>query len=140
MYNTSGILYRVFSIGIILLICAIIILMLSLFWNYHKKRMTCFILSIITFFFSISCVAFYSYKSLNPDVIYFEGYLSRSSRDFALSYDYVFFDDSDNSITLHLDSLSKKSIYPNEFQNKKKYRLYYDKQTRIIVKVEELNF
>ncbi len=89
-------------------------------------------------------MSYFSYKTVMPDIVSCEGafvYEYRDSRvapPLPLTAGYVFdvVDEEDN-LVFYLDVYSKKKIYPYEFIENKTYKVYYEKDTKIIVGIEE---
>lgn len=120
----------------------LIILIYSYFWDSKKRKNGRMILGIFFIGFCIYITAFqYIPACVNPEIGVFEGdYYDtmKNSRRAIITRTYSFSKVGEKSKeTFTLDSISKKSIYPDEFEKGETYRIYYEKHTDIIVRVED---
>lgn len=138
MYNVGGLLYRALVIGLIILLSGILILLCSKFWNHNLIKKKEFVIAIIIIIFAILYMMFYFYKAYSPIIAYHEGYLSREYRDFGMTYAYCFSNGDEKKLTFYLDIFSKKKIYISDFSQEIKYKIYYERDTYIILGVEEI--
>lgn len=53
-----------------------------------------------------------------------------------LTAEYVFWDGEGKKQKYYLDLISKKEIFPHEFETGKDYTIYYEKHTHVIVGVQ----
>lgn len=83
------------------------------------------------------CV-FFGYNAANPDVSVYEGYFSREyTRGGFMIKAYVFTNgEGKTNPTFYLDRFSKKEMYPDEFAEGVRYRIYYEEDANIIMRVE----
>lgn len=144
MYNFSGITYRLWGeCGIIALlgIVCLAISFLSAKPDIAKRASVIGIVALlVAFLFSIE----YFSSLRNPDIQVFEGTYSEGYRDsrvappLPLTWGYRFCDSDGKSYTFYLDVLSKSEIYDEDFLEDDLYRVYYEAQTQIIVKIDHL--
>ena len=146
VYNLSGLYYRIFSVGLPLLALAIIFLLLWLFlWKKGKLILGVSILAIIC---SIIYTSSMLVKINNLEVEVYDGVFEDARRETHgagfypgaknNNFKYNFLSDSSSKRTFYLDVFSKEKIYPLDFVEGDRYRIYYEKNTRIIVGVENL--
>ena len=85
---------------------------------------------------SLSC--FYAYKAHNPTVVYRDCYYLYTNYSWRRNDEYVFSVDKDTE-KLWLYMPNKMEIYPDKFSKDTLYRVYYEKSTWYIVKIEEID-
>lgn len=98
------------------------------------------VLGLCLLFVLLSCSCFYAYKAHNPTVAYrdcYYRYTNYSSRRRIID-EYVFSVDKDTE-KLCLCMPNKEEIYPDKFSKDTLYRVYYEKSTSYIVKIEEID-
>ena len=142
MYSTSGLVYRIMTIGLVMLLIGIVCLLLSKFWNSQSRKNLFLIIAVFLVVFAILYIGFFSFKVLNPSVSTCEGafvreYADSSQAPFTRSY--VFDIGTSKDIRLHLDSFSKKNIFPDEFIKDAVYKITFEKDTGIILHVEVIS-
>lgn len=142
MFNYSGIAYRIFAVGLIIILFALLVLILPKFINLQKFNTKHIIVGIVILIFGIGYVAFFSYKLISPNIQKYEGIYIREYRNSTVApplpftTTYIFDDGSGNPKPgFHLDNFSKKSIFNRDFNKTQKYTIYYEKDTKIIVGV-----
>ena len=81
---------------------------------------------------SLSC--FYAYKSHNPTIVYQDCYF-HSTIYFTTYENYTFSVDNEK---LSLNMPNKDEIYQGKFSKDVLYRVYYEKSTKYIVRIEEI--
>lgn len=156
MYNLEGILYRALSPGLFILILGVLVLITSkirdsktrnkklVIKNKEKADVESKWVAIAAIVFALLYMLFYVYKYNNPTIVIHEGYYVEEYRNtgaglkFQLWYDYVFTDGDNPKPSYHMDASSRKEIYPDEFSSEVKYRIYYERDTKIIVRVEPI--
>ena len=142
MYNLNGILYRLFATGFFVLSMGIIVLIISKFWDKEKVNTACMWGSIFVIVVGLLGSSYYIYKYINPTIDFHEGYYVEEYRDssvappFPFTYRYVFTDGDNPKPSYCMDAFSRKDIYPDDFLNQMRYRIYYEKSTKIIVRIE----
>ena len=100
------------------------------------------ILTLCLSIYTLSCGCFYAYKLHNPTIVYQDCYYLRtySWRKGRLrnENDYTFSDDENGkNVTFRMPN--KEEIYPDKFSKDTLYRVYYEKSTSYIVKIEEID-
>lgn len=144
-YNIDGILYRVYATGGICLILGIVCLILSKNRKQSKRIKVDFIIAVMMIIFAFAYIGSHIYMSINPSILMNEGYFVEVYRDstaappLPFTYKYRFTSSSNKNRVFYLDSFSKKDIYPEDFLEGEKYRIFYEKNTNIILKVEEIS-
>ena len=144
-YNTSGIVYRIFAVYGIIFILGIVCLLLSKFSKNTPKK-TEFIIAVIMILFSLVNIGTHIYRAVHPSVLINEGCFIEEYRDsreappLPFTYKYVFTSStSDKKQAFYLDTFSKKNICPDGFLTEEGYRIFYEKNTNIILKVEKIS-
>lgn len=151
MYDLSGLKHLILFSDLPMLIVALLLLILEwkkIFNSIKKKRWekgvkkTMFLIAFCTLWFIISGGT-NAYHLYYPNISFYEGeyireYRANESRLSFFSWRYVFDDGVEPRESFYLDSFSKKEIFNNDFEEGKKYRIYYEEKDNIIVRVEEL--
>ena len=138
MYNYSGILYRIYAVAVPTFLLGLLLVIIALKMPLIKRKSE-LIFAGIVILISILLGCFYLYKSINPTISYCEGYIveERGYNKVPVTTAYVFAtDENDEKKIIYLDAFSRKSIIENKLFNDVKYRIFYEKDTRIIVLVE----
>ena len=152
MYNVSGIIYRIFAVGGICLINGVIIFFCSGILNpkrhkkkqkHTKKQKIEFVVSLLIITYSIVYMSFFAYKANFPEIAAYEGtFISerRYARVAPQTYRFAFKNEQAEIKRdfFYMDSFSEKDIFPEGFVKGNKYVVFYEKDTKIIVKVESL--
>ena len=139
MYNTIGIVYKIFPIGFIMLLISFFVLLTSKFWNPKLKNKKLIISSIIAILISVVYIVFYVFILFNPTVEIIEGELSskysagRGRGPF--TWKYSFDTGNDKDIVVYIDSFSRKKMLPDGLNEGDTYRVTYEKYTNIILSV-----
>lgn len=142
MVNSGGLIYRIFAVGVIFLLFAVLLFCIRKYSNSKKVQKTEAIIALVIAVYSLFYIGFYTYKAFSPDVQYHDGYISREYRASSVApplpftMAYVFTDSDNLKPTFYLDSFSRKEICPQGFDKDVKYRVYYEKDTNIILAVE----
>ncbi len=141
MYNLSGIYYQIKSNCAIYLIFGIIFLILSKFWTVTEKNVKQLIGGIICILLAIGSIVYYGNVIMHPKISSHDGYFCSEHRvnTRILKMEYSFSNPQGRKPVFYLDVLSKKDIYPHDFQTNIKYRIFYETETNIIVKVEVID-
>ncbi len=141
IYNTSGITYRIYTNGLIILILSIVVLLIYFLSKKTSdaRPLKTLIIAICGILFSVGYISYFSLQSINPDVEVCEGKFIEEHRagtraPFTNSYDFDIFEE--RNIRLYLDIFSKKEIFPENFAEGESYRIAYQKDTKIILSVE----
>lgn len=141
MHNTSGMLYRIIAVGLVLLILGIFCFAIS---KRVKKPNWKSVIGIGIILFSLAYIAFFTYKFKNPSISTYEGYYMRMYRDSTVApplpftYAYVFDNEESEAKTFYLDTFSKKAIIQSELSSNIIYRITFDQQTKVILKIEPI--
>ena len=143
MYNFSGVLYRIWGVCGIVLLLGIVLVLLEKPWAKDFKLKKCR-LGIFIIAFAICLSLAYTSRILFPNVSSYTGEFvsynrnSRVAPPLPLTNEYVFWSGEGTKKVFYLDVLSKKEIFPSEFENNQIYTIYFDTFTKVIVKVELL--
>ena len=141
MYNFSGVFYRVWGVCGIILFWGVVILLFKKPWAKTFNIKKC---KIALLFITVAvCMGLvYTSRIVYPNVSSYTGefvYSSTNNRvapPLPLTKEYVFKNGEEKLQTFYLDVLSKKEVYPYHFETGKKYTIYFDNFTNIIVKIE----
>ena len=145
MYDYSGIVYRIWGIGGVLSAIGVILLILSFLFKVDELQKRSFIVGIVFSLLGLGLAFEYSSILRNPEIQTFEGAFleehrnSRVAPPLPLTWEYIFKDKDGASETFYLDTFSQKNIFSDSFENNTTYRVYYESEYRIIVKVETLS-
>ena len=156
-YNISGILYEIFAKYVILLALGAFLLILGIrewkkikkskeeIFKKPKKALIELIFGAFATLFSLGALLGLIYTSITPSVLTNDGYFVRENRTqvgevlpFKTKYSFTS-TTSDEIKTFYLDTFSKKKICPDGFLENEYYRVYYEKNTKIILKIEEID-
>lgn len=141
MFDVSGIIYRMIAVGGMMLLLALALLVLSAYVAAKHKR-GYRLWGVIILVLAVLYGSYFGYKALRPTVEIHEGYLEKEYRDsrvappLPFTHAYVFTNKGDDMPRFYLDTFSKKEIFGEELISGVLYRVYYEKDTRIILKVE----
>ena len=145
MYNYSGIVYRIWGMGGVICAVGIILLILSFLFKVDELRKRAFIVGVVFSILGLGLAFEYSSILRNPEIQMFEGSFleehsnSRVAPPLPLTWEYIFKDKDGASSTFYLDTFSLKDIVDESFVNNSLYRVYYESEYKIIVKVEALS-
>ena len=141
MNNYSGIVYRIWGVcGVMLLLGIVCILFEKP--RLHKNWLQRCKFGLLTIAFAVCLGAVYASRIFFPNVLSYTGEFvdthrnSRVAPPLPLTNEYVFWNGEGNRKVFYLDVLSKKEIYPFEFETGEKYTVYYDSFTKVITRVE----
>lgn len=140
MYNLDGIFYQMQRLSMVYITVMLIFLISSRFWVKEKRKAKELVLGIVCMFLAIGTITYYLYVIRNPKISIHEGFFIEEHREnrSVTRWEYVFTNDKGLKPVFYLDISSKKNIYPDDFETKNKYRIYFEERTDIIVKVELL--
>ena len=142
VYNLSGLYYRFVSLGVLMFVTSMILLILwFLFWKKEGKRILYVAIAGILASLIFSFYALDDINNLKVEV--YEGVFEKESRETHgtgfLPFNGKFtFSSEDSRKSFELDVYSKKKIFPEDFVEGKQYRIFYEKDSKIIVGVEEI--
>jgi hypothetical protein len=140
MYNFSGIMYRIWSTCGFLFFLGCLLIILEKPWKKCniKKCISGFVIALL----GIGLAVIYLSRMFYPNISVYTGEFISSNRDSSvapplpLTNEYCFWNGNEKKKVFYLDILSKKEIFPNDFETGEEYVVYYDEFTKIIVKVE----
>lgn len=140
MYNFRGIYYQMKSSVMLFIVLGVVFLILSKCWNADKRSIKEMIIGVVCIVLAIVSVIYYSFIINNPKISVHEGYYVSENRanTHILKMEYCFSNGEDIKPIFYLDVLTKKKIYPQTFDVNQKYRIYYEEESFVIVKVEEI--
>ena len=142
VYNLSGLYYRFISICVLMFAISMILLLLwFLRWKKEGKRILYIAIAGIVGSLIFSFYLLDDIKNLKVEV--YEGVFEEERRETHgtgfLPFNGRFtFSSEDSRKSFELDVFSKKKIFPDDFVEGKQYRIFYEKDSKIIVGVEEL--
>lgn len=141
MYNFGGIYYQMKSNAVLFVILGVVFLILSRCWNVDKRNVKEMIIGLACIILAVSSIIYYSIIINNPKILTHEGYYVSEHRvnKHILKMEYCFSNGDEIKPVFYLDVLTKKEIYPEEFNSEKMYRIFYEEETDMIVKVEEID-
>ena len=137
MNNFSGIVNRIYICGVVLS-AGITWILFEKPWKKGFKPKKC-IPGMAVIAFAVCLGLIYAHRIIVPDVSVCTGEFigaRRNSHITAFTYEYVFDNGEDKKYVFCLDTFSKKKIFPSDFEYGKKYTIYFDELTKIIVRVE----
>lgn len=151
MYDYSGIVFRIWSMcgilsGFIIftIIFGIIIdiamhkkIKIKAKIKEHKTLLIILLLCILYALFLYSRIIFPNVESYTGEFIDSHRN-SRVAPPLPVTWEYVFWNGEGYKEAFYLDTFSKRKIYPYEFEENHKYRIYYDSITEVIVRVEDI--
>lgn len=114
MYNLSGIEYRIFADGVIVLGLSLVLFVLGKFWKKNKRDKRCIVAGIVGLLYSMVVICFYSFILYNPTIACYDGEFIRENRNSSESIplpftsEYCFLDEEKTDPVFFLDSFSKK--------------------------------
>ena len=88
----------------------------------------------------ICFTGFYAYAIADLKISMHEGVFIEERREnpFLFRKEYCFSNEDGLKPVFCLDYFSKKEVYPEEFEKGIRYRIYYEKRTNIIVRVDKV--
>lgn len=141
MNNFSGVLFRIWGVCGIIFLLGVTGILLDKPWSKNFKIRKCKA-EIAAIAFAVCLGLIYASRILFPDVSSYTGEFIDSHRDsgaappLPVTSEYVFWTGEGTKKCFYLDTFSKKKIYPFEFEKGKEYTVYFDKFTKVIVRVE----
>jgi hypothetical protein len=143
MYNTSGLIYRIWAVFGIILIFGLFLLLAERPWRKGyklRKALYAFIMIAI----GLGGITLNAYRIIHLDVMEYTGTYDSYYRDsrvappLPFTYAYVFGNADELKETFYIDIFSKKKIFPdspNDLEKGQVYTIYYEKTTHIILKI-----
>ncbi|MBQ3068368.1 MAG: hypothetical protein IJD01_00275 [Clostridia bacterium] len=130
--SVEGLLERLWDRGVLFLLIGVVLLLVSRFWNTEKRSWKLLLAAGALIVYSLANIVFYAYKASNPTI---ESCVAPYSRQYspkgATDIEFVF-----GNKSYYLDSTLTKEVFPEELIVGKNYRIYYDKETKVILAVE----
>jgi hypothetical protein len=123
------------------LILGVVCILFNKPWAKSFKIQDCK-LGVIIIAIAVCMGLVYASRIAFPDVSSYVGEFvdvhrnSRVAPPLPITYEYVFWDGEGEKKVFYLDVFSKREIFPDEFVNDQKYKIYYDEFTNVIIKVE----
>ncbi len=148
-YNISGLIWPAITRGGLWLIGTLIFLIESRFWNAEKRKIKSLVVACIFLVATIAYTSHFINQATNLKVEMCEGVFVKEqsrSRIALFTREYEFRDSYGKDTWCHIDSISRRfgvwpekdGVWPEGFEEGVRYRVYYDANTDIIVKVEKL--
>ena len=148
--NTFGIWYRVFFPGVFIITIGLIVALLTIYLRRKnvekptKKKKIVEVLSLsFIFIVGIGFMLYYLVIAINPTPVEYVGtfqYEQRNSRvapPLPVTFEYVFSDEENEyNQVFYMDTFSKEKIFSKDLEQGVTYKIYYDKSTNIIMKIE----
>ena len=140
MYDISGLYYQMKVDSIVFVIVGILFLVDSHFWTLNKIKKKDLCVSLICCVISIYFLIYYHNVISDLKVSVHEGEFVEEHREspYLFRMEYCFTTKNGLKPLFYLDVFSKKKIYPNDFEEGTRYRVYYEQKTNVIIKVEKL--
>lgn len=144
MYNYSGLIHDMKIRGWGLVLLGIIVIVIEMLSRKKKKiknaKKKIPVIGLVSVACGLVIAMVYLSRIITPGIASYAGEFENSFRDgrrtFS-SYKYTFCSGEGEKKTFYLDTRSKNTIFPEEFQKGEEYVIYYDEMTKIIVKVEK---
>lgn len=141
MFNFSGVLYRIWGGCGVILVLGVACNLLNRPWAREVKIKDCK-LGLIMIAAAIGLSLLYASRIVFPGVSSHTGEFIDSHRNsrvappLPVTNEYVFWNGEGKKQTFYLDIFSKKEIFPDDFVSDRKYTIYFDEFTNVIVQVE----
>lgn len=143
MWNFGGIEYRIWAVAGFLVLLGIACLLVSNIGKEDFKKDVC-IAGILCVLGGIVFGIDYASSLLSPEVRSFQGVFyetyrnSRVAPPLPCTWEYSFCSSDGSTITLYLDTFTRKEIIPENFTLNEEYIVYYEDDTKVIVGVEKV--
>ena len=140
MYDLSGLSYQLESAAIVFGTGSLMFLIRSHFWTAEKRNFRELMIGILFSVLFIGLTGYYMRIINNLEISVQEVTFVDENREspYLFRTEYCFINEKDKKELFYLDSFSKKKICPEGFIKGKKYRIYYEEKTDVIVKTEKL--
>lgn len=146
VYDVGGLFYRVWWQGFAALLISGLVLLIVIIFQRRKKskkdrkqaNKKDFIIPIIAMIVSSAYMFFFLYKANHPKIISHEGYFVRENRHRGMEWEYCFTNGDEKKKIFYIDSFTRKDIYAEDFSSEIRYRVYYEEDTKIILRIEEI--
>lgn len=140
MCDFSGILYRVWAVGGMVLLIGVACLLLSKIGQKDFDK-SCFGAGVLCTVVGIAAIVYYLYCGFYPEVSSAQGVFTQkyhTSRVAPFTYEYTFYNDDGFAGTFYLDSFTRKEMIPEDFVLDEEYIVHYEARTDVIVGVEKV--
>ena len=141
MYNFSGLIFRIWGVDGIMLLLGVVLLLFERPWRKSFRLKKCkFALACIAF--AICSGLFTTSRIISPDISSYTGEFvdthrnSRVAPPLPVTSEYVFWNGEGKKVKYYLDVFSKKQVFPCDLVIGEEYTVYFDTETKIIVKIE----
>lgn len=140
MFNFSGVLYRIWGVCGVILVLGVACILLNRPWARKVKIKDCK-LGLIMIAAAIGLSLLYASRIVFPGVSSYTGEFIDSHRNsrvappLPVTNEYVFWNGEGKNKLLSGHFL-KKEIFPDDFVSDRKYTIYFDEFTNVIVQVE----
>lgn len=140
MYDLSGLYYQMKSDALCFGLVGILFLICSRFWMDKKRNKKDLVVGLISILLCVCSIGYHCYVIDNLEVGIHEGMLIREGRDnpYLFRTEYCFSNSNGHKPIYYLDVFSKKVIYPEDLKKDITYRVYFEKKTEVILKIEKL--
>lgn len=140
MYDLSGLYYQMKIDGLVFGLVGVLFLLDSRFWNLEKKNKKDLLIGLVCCTVCVCSLVYHYHVISDLKVSVHEGEFVEEHREspYLFRMEYCFSNEGGVKPLFNLDIFSKKKIYPNNFEEDVKYRIYYEEKTNVIVKVEKL--
>ena len=141
MYHFDGLYYRLWGVCGIVAIIGILCLWAS-FWPTTKDIKGTVLAGVLAILVALGMGIRYISVITHPDIQIYSGAFveehrnSRIAPPSPITYEYTFINEDGEETSFYLDLVSKKAIYPHQFETEANYQIIYEAQTNIIVGVE----
>lgn len=139
-YNFSGVEYRLWAVYGVILVLGCLCMLVS-WYKKSKRSKEGVIVGALTILYALGLILCYCNYLANPIVesitatFMHEERNSRVAPPLPFTMEYQF--STEITHVFYLDTLSKREIFPYSFEEGEEYIIYYEKNTKIIVGVEQ---
>lgn len=143
MLDYSGIFYRIWAVGGVIILLGLACLLLSGFRTKSFSKQ-CFYAGLLCVIYGLGTAGYYFKYLFSPEIDTFQGVLyeeyrnSRVAPPLPFTMEYSFSDMGGEKQVFYLDLLSEKEIIPDGLSMGTEYVIYYEVNTNIILRVEEV--
>ena len=140
MYDLSGVYYQLIVDALVFGLVGVLFLLTSRFWIPEKKNKKDFLIGLICIVLCAGLLIYHGGIINDYKISMHEGEFVEERREnpYLFRKEYCFSNGTELKPLFYLDIFSKKKIYPADFEEGVRYRIYYEEKTDIIVKVEKL--
>lgn len=140
MYNLSGLFYQMKSDALCFGLVGVLFLICSRFWIVEKRNNKDLLIGLVSILLCVCSMGYHCYVIKNLEVGIHEGMFIREGRDnpYLFRTEYCFSNSDGLKPIYYLDVFSEKVICPEELKKDVMYRVYFEKRTEVILKIEKL--